>query len=237
MEGTDSLQPNILIVEDETALVELLTYNLEKAGFQVTVARDGEEAMLAVAEAKPDLILLDWMLPYISGIEICRRLRRNPDTSDLPVILLTARGEEGDRIRGLESGADDYVVKPFSPSELIARVRAVMRRTRPVFDKDTLTYADIVMDLGSHRVNRGDRTIDLGPTEFRLLRFLLEHPGRVFGREQLLDAVWGQETYIEPRTVDVHIRRLRKAMNSPGLPDLIRTVRSAGYALELDPGS
>ncbi len=237
MEGTDSLQPNILIVEDETALVELLTYNLEKAGFQVTVARDGEEAMLAVAEAKPDLILLDWMLPYISGIEICRRLRRNPDTSDLPVILLTARGEEGDRIRGLESGADDYVVKPFSPSELIARVRAVMRRTRPVFDKDTLTYADIVMDLGSHRVNRGDRTIDLGPTEFRLLRFLLEHPGRVFGREQLLDAVWGQETYIEPRTVDVHIRRLRKAMNSPGSPDLIRTVRSAGYALELDPGS
>lgn len=235
MAGANTLQPNILIVEDEAALVELLTYNLEKAGFQTTVARDGEEAMLAVAEDKPDLVLLDWMLPYVSGIEICRRLRRNPETRDLPVILLTARGEEGDRIRGLESGADDYVVKPFSPSELIARVRAVMRRTRPAFDKDTLTYADIVMDLASHRVSRGGRAIDLGPTEFRLLRFLLEHPGRVFGREQLLDGVWGQEAYIEPRTVDVHIRRLRKAMNLPGTPDLIRTVRSAGYALELDP--
>jgi two-component system phosphate regulon response regulator PhoB len=229
------LQPNILIVEDEAALVELLTYNLEKAGFQTTVARDGEEALLAVAEDKPDLVLLDWMLPYVSGIEICRRLRRNPETRDLPVILLTARGEEGDRIRGLESGADDYVVKPFSPSELIARVRAVMRRTRPAFDKDTLTYADIVMDLASHRVSRGGQAIDLGPTEFRLLRFLLKHPGRVFGREQLLDGVWGQQAYIEPRTVDVHIRRLRKAMNLPGTPDLIRTVRSAGYALELDP--
>jgi len=235
MEGANTLQPNILIVEDEAALVELLTYNLQKAGFQTTVARDGEEAMLAIAEEKPDLVLLDWMLPYVSGIEICRQLRRNPDTSGLPVILLTARGEEGDRIRGLESGADDYVVKPFSPSELIARVRAVMRRTRPAFDKDTLTYADIVMDLGSHRVSRGDQTIDLGPTEFRLLQFLLEHPGRVFDREQLLNGVWGQEAYIEPRTVDVHIRRLRKAMNLPGTPDLIRTVRSAGYALELDP--
>lgn len=235
MAGANTLQPNILIVEDEAALVELLTYNLEKAGFQTTVARDGEEALLAVAEDKPDLVLLDWMLPYVSGIEICRRLRRNPETRDLPVILLTARGEEGDRIRGLESGADDYVVKPFSPSELIARVRAVMRRTRPAFDKDTLTYADIVMDLASHRVSRGGQAIDLGPTEFRLLRFLLKHPGRVFGREQLLDGVWGQQAYIEPRTVDVHIRRLRKAMNLPGTPDLIRTVRSAGYALELDP--
>ena len=237
MDGANTLQLNILIVEDEAALVELLTYNLEKAGFQTTVARDGEEAMLAVAEARPDLVLLDWMLPYVSGIEICRRLRRDPQTRDLPVILLTARGEEGDRIRGLESGADDYVVKPFSPSELIARVRAVMRRTRPAFDKDTLTYADIVMDLGSHRVSRGDRTIDLGPTEFRLLQFLIEHPGRVFNREQLLDSVWGQDAYIEPRTVDVHIRRLRKAMNLPGSPDLIRTVRSAGYALELDPAN
>lgn len=237
MAGANTLQPNILIVEDEAALVELLTYNLEKAGFQTTVARDGEEALLAVAEDKPDLVLLDWMLPYVSGIEICRRLRRNPETRDLPVILLTARGEEGDRIRGLESGADDYVVKPFSPSELIARVRAVMRRTRPAFDKDTLTYADIVMDLAGHRVSRGGQAIDLGPTEFRLLRFLLEHPGRVFGREQLLDGVWGQQAYIEPRTVDVHIRRLRKAMNLPGSPDLIRTVRSAGYALELDPAT
>ena len=164
---------------------------------------------MAVAETKPDLVLLDWMLPYVSGIEICRRLRRDPETRDLPVILLTARGEEDDRIRGLDSGADDYVVKPFSPSELVARVRAVMRRTRPAFDKDLLSYADIVMDLGSHRVSRGDRTIDLGPTEFRLLRFLLEHPGRVFNREQLLDGVWGQDAYIEPRTVDGHHDLLR----------------------------
>ena len=235
--SASTLQPNILIVEDEAPLVELLTYNLEKAGFRTAIARDGEEAMMAVAETKPDLVLLDWMLPYISGIEICRRIRRDPETRDLPVILLTARGEEDDRIRGLDSGADDYVVKPFSPSELVARVRAVMRRTRPAFDKDLLSYADIVMDLGSHRVSRGDRTIDLGPTEFRLLRFLLEHPGRVFNREQLLDGVWGQDAYIEPRTVDVHIRRLRKAMNLPGTPDLIRTVRSAGYALELEPGN
>ncbi len=235
--SASTLQPNILIVEDEAPLVELLTYNLEKAGFRTAIARDGEEAMMAVAETKPDLVLLDWMLPYISGIEICRRIRRDPETRDLPVILLTARGEEDDRIRGLDSGADDYVVKPFSPSELVARVRAVMRRTRPAFDKDMLSYADIVMDLGSHRVSRGDRTIDLGPTEFRLLRFLLEHPGRVFNREQLLDGVWGQDAYIEPRTVDVHIRRLRKAMNLPGTPDLIRTVRSAGYALELEPGN
>lgn len=229
-----TMQPTVLIVEDEAALVELLTYNLEKAGFRPAIARDGEEAMMAIAEAKPDLVLLDWMLPYVSGIEICRRLRRDPETRDLPVILLTARGEEDDRIRGLDSGADDYIVKPFSPSELIARVRAVMRRTRPAFDKDVLTYGDIVMDLASHRVSRGEQAIDLGPTEFRLLRFLLEHPGRVFNREQLLDGVWGQDAYIEPRTVDVHIRRLRKAMNLPGTPDLIRTVRSAGYALELE---
>lgn len=227
-----SMQPNILIVEDEAALVELLTYNLQKAGFRTAVARDGDEAMLAVEETRPDLVLLDWMLPYVSGIEICRRLRRDSDTRDLPIILLTARSEEDDRVRGLEAGADDYVVKPFSPSELIARVRAVMRRTRPAFDKDVLAYSDIVMDTATHRVTRSDRPVDLGPTEYRLLRFLLEHPGRVFSREQLLDSVWGQDAYIEPRTVDVHIRRLRKAMNLPGLPDIIRTVRSAGYALD-----
>lgn len=227
-----AMQPNILIVEDEAALVELLTYNLQKAGFRTAVARDGDEAMLAVEETRPDLVLLDWMLPYVSGIEICRRLRRDTDTRDLPIILLTARSEEDDRVRGLEAGADDYVVKPFSPSELIARVRAVMRRTRPAFDKDVLTYSDIVMDTATHRVTRSDLPVDLGPTEYRLLRFLLEHPGRVFSREQLLDSVWGQDAYIEPRTVDVHIRRLRKAMNLPGLPDIIRTVRSAGYALD-----
>ena len=226
------MQPNILIVEDEAALVELLTYNLQKAGFRTAVARDGDEAMLAVEETRPDLVLLDWMLPYVSGIEICRRLRRDTDTRDLPIILLTARSEEDDRVRGLEAGADDYVVKPFSPSELIARVRAVMRRTRPAFDKDVLTYSDIIMDTATHRVTRSDMPVELGPTEYRLLRFLLEHPGRVFSRELLLDSVWGQDAYIEPRTVDVHIRRLRKAMNLPGLADIIRTVRSAGYALD-----
>ena len=228
-----NLQPNVLIVEDEPPLVELLSYNLEKAGFQIHIARDGEEALLAVEERKPDLILLDWMLPYVSGIEICRRIRRNPETRNVPIIILTARGEEDDRIRGLEAGADDYVVKPFSPSELVARVRAVLRRTRPAFDKDSLTYGDITMDLTTHRVSRNDEPVDLGPTEFRLLRFMMEHPGRVFSREQLLDSVWGHDTYIEPRTVDVHIRRLRKAMNLPGTTDLIRTVRSAGYALDL----
>jgi len=228
-----NLQPNVLIVEDEPPLVELLSYNLEKAGFQIHIARDGEEALLAVEERKPDLILLDWMLPYVSGIEICRRIRRNPETRNVPIIILTARGEEDDRIRGLEAGADDYVVKPFSPSELVARVRAVLRRTRPAFDKDSLTYGDITMDLTTHRVSRYDEPVDLGPTEFRLLRFMMEHPGRVFSREQLLDSVWGHDTYIEPRTVDVHIRRLRKAMNLPGTTDLIRTVRSAGYALDL----
>lgn len=228
-----NLQPNVLIVEDEPPLVELLSYNLEKAGFQAQIARDGDEALLAVEERRPDLVLLDWMLPYVSGIEICRRLRRNPETRDLPIILLTARGEEDDRIRGLEAGADDYVVKPFSPSELVARVRAVLRRTRPAFDQDLLTYGDIAMDLTTHRVSRAAAPVELGPTEFSLLRFLMEHPGRVFSREQLLDSVWGHDAYIEPRTVDVHIRRLRKAMNLPGTDDLIRTVRSAGYALDL----
>ncbi|MEK9832433.1 MAG: phosphate regulon transcriptional regulator PhoB [Rhodospirillaceae bacterium] len=227
------MQPNVLIVEDEPPLVELLSYNLEKAGFQAQIARDGDEALLAVEERRPDLVLLDWMLPYVSGIEICRRLRRNPETRDLPIILLTARGEEDDRIRGLEAGADDYVVKPFSPSELVARVRTVLRRTRPAFDQDLLTYGDIAMDLTTHRVSRADAPVELGPTECRLLRFLMEHPGRVFSREQLLDSVWGHDAYIEPRTVDVHIRRLRKAMNLPGTDDLIRTVRSAGYALDL----
>ncbi|MCH2549739.1 MAG: phosphate regulon transcriptional regulator PhoB [Alphaproteobacteria bacterium] len=234
MSSASSLKPSVLIVEDEAALVELLSYNLEKNGFRTSIARDGEEAILAIAETKPDLVLLDWMLPYVSGIEICRRLRRDPETRELPIILLTARGEEGDRIRGLDSGADDYIVKPFSPSELIARVKAVIRRARPIFDKDALSYADIVMDLASHRVSRGDQSIKLGPTEFRLLRFLLERPGRVFEREQLLDHVWGQDADIEPRTVDVHIRRLRMAINLPGSPNVIRTVRSAGYALEVE---
>ncbi|MBM3559024.1 MAG: phosphate regulon transcriptional regulatory protein PhoB [Alphaproteobacteria bacterium] len=227
------MQPSVLIVEDEPSLVELLSYNLERAGFAVAIARDGEEALLALRERKPDVVLLDWMLPYVSGIEICRRMRRDAETRGVPIIMLTARGEEDDRVRGLDSGADDYITKPFSPGELVARVRAVLRRSRPSFGEEALRYADIMMDLAAHRVMRGDTVIPLGPTEFRLLRFFMEHPGRVFSREQLLDNVWGRDAYIEPRTVDVHIRRLRKAMNVEVLPDLIRTVRSAGYALDI----
>jgi len=226
------VKPSLLIVEDESALVELLRYNFEKEGFKVTTAMDGEAALIAVDEARPDLVVLDWMLPHVSGLEVCRQLRRKPETRDLPIIMLTARGEESDRVRGLEVGADDYVAKPFSPSELIARVRAVLRRSKPSTAQDLLTFGDLVMDLSAHRVLRGGRPIHLGPTEFRLLRFLLERPGRVYSREQLLDAVWGRDIYVEPRTVDVHIRRLRKAINAQGDADLIRTVRSAGYALD-----
>lgn len=226
------MKPLLLIVEDEAALVELLRYNFEKEGFRVSVAMDGEAALVAVAEARPDLIVLDWMLPHVSGLEVCRQIRRKSDTRDVPIIMLTARGEESDRIRGLEVGADDYVAKPFSPSELIARVRAVLRRSKPSTAQDLLTFGDLVMDLSAHRVLRSGRPIHLGPTEFRLLRFLLERPGRVYSREQLLDAVWGRDIYVEPRTVDVHIRRLRKAINLPGDSDMIRTVRSAGYALD-----
>jgi len=227
------MQPSVLIVEDEPSLVELLSYNLERAGFAIAVARDGEEALLAMREKRPDVVLLDWMLPYVSGIEICRRMRRDSETRGVPIIMLTARGEEDDRVRGLDAGADDYITKPFSPGELVARVRAVLRRSRPSFGEEALRYADITMDLAAHRVTRGEAPVALGPTEFRLLRFFMEHPGRVFSREQLLDNVWGRDAYIEPRTVDVHIRRLRKAMNVAELPDLIRTVRSAGYALDV----
>jgi two-component system, OmpR family, phosphate regulon response regulator PhoB len=230
--GATMTKPHILVIEDEAALVEMLRYNLEKEGFKVSAANDGEEALTAVDEQRPDLLILDWMLPLVSGLEICRQLRRKPDTRDLPIIMLTARGEEADRVRGLEVGADDYVAKPFSPSELIARVRAVLRRARPSTTADLLTYAGVVMDLSSHRVLRDGRAVHLGPTEFRLLRFLMERPGRVYSREQLLDAVWGREIYVEARTVDVHIRRLRKALNGPADTDIIRTVRSAGYALD-----
>jgi two-component system, OmpR family, phosphate regulon response regulator PhoB len=229
---TAGIKPHILVVEDETALVEILRYNLEKEGFDVGVAVDGEEALAAINERQPDLVILDWMLPLVSGLEICRQVRRKAETRDLPIIMLTARGEESDRVRGLEVGADDYVAKPFSPSELIARVRAVLRRAKPSTTGDLLTYAGIVMDLSSHRVLRDGRPVHLGPTEFRLLRFLMERPGRVYSREQLLDAVWGRDIYVEVRTVDVHIRRLRKALNGAEDVDLIRTVRSAGYALD-----
>ncbi|MEE3047977.1 MAG: phosphate regulon transcriptional regulator PhoB [Pseudomonadota bacterium] len=224
-------KPHVLIVEDEAALVTMLRYNLESEGYRVSEAIDGEEAILLVIEEPPDLILLDWMLPSLSGIEVCRRIRRNESARDVPIIMLTARGEDSDRVRGLDSGADDYITKPFSPRELMARVRAVLRRSQPS-DNERLVYGDIEMDLARHRVQRGGRDLHLGPTEYRLLRHFLESPGRVFSREQLLDAVWGRDVYVETRTVDVHIRRLRKTINEGGLPDLIRTVRSAGYAVD-----
>ena len=224
--------PYVLVVDDEAALLTLVRYNLEKAGFEVAEAVDGEEAMLMIKERRPDLIFLDWMLPRLSGIEICRRIRRNAETKNLPVIMVTARGEEHDRVRGLDCGADDYIIKPFSPSELVARVRAVLRRLRPAFGAEIIEYNDISMDLAEYRVSRDGIPIRLAPTEFRLLRHFMEHPGRVFSREQLIDAVWGQQIYLEPRTVDVHVRRLRRTLNSGGKPDIIRTVRAAGYALD-----
>ena len=227
------MKPYILIVEDELPLITLLRYNLEEAGFEVDEATNGDEALISVRERLPDLVVLDWMLPAVSGIEVCRQFRRRRETRDLPVIMLTARSEEADRVRGLESGADDYITKPFSPKELIARVRAVLRRTRPSMSAEQLSFADIEMDLTAHKVTRGGRATHLGPTEFRLLRHFMEHPGRVFSREQLLDSVWGHDVYVEPRTVDVHIRRLRKALDVGRSPDVIRTVRSAGYAMEL----
>lgn len=226
------MQPFILIVEDEPGIVEMLDYNLKAAGFETGVAKDGDEAELALAERTPDAVLLDWMLPGVSGIELCRRIRRRPATRGLPIIMLTARGDESDRVRGLDSGADDYITKPFSPAEMIARLRAVLRRSRPATAEEKLRYADVLLDLVAHRVERGGQRIHLGPTEFRLLRHFMERPGRVFSREQLLDAVWGRDVYVEMRTVDVHIRRLRKALNENSNTDLIRTVRSAGYALD-----
>lgn len=226
------MRPYVLIVEDEPDIVELLKYNLEASDYEVGIARDGDEAEISIAERLPDAILLDWMLPSVSGIELCRRIRRHPETQALPIIMLTARGDEADRLRGLDSGADDYVTKPFSPAEVTARLRAILRRARPATAAEHLSYADITIDLAAHRVDRAGKSIHLGPTEFRLLRHLMEHPGRVYSREQLLDAVWGRDIYVEARTVDVHIRRLRKALNDGGAADLIRTVRSAGYALD-----
>lgn len=227
-----TMSPLVLVVEDETAIAMLLRYNLEREGYRVCEAHDGEEALILAAERKPDLVLLDWMLPLLPGIEVCRRLRRLPTARTTPIIMLTARGEEGDKIRGFNSGADDYITKPFSPTELMARVRAVLRRSRPGAEAEMLSCEDLMMDIAAHRVKRNGRDVHLGPTEFRLLRYLLEHQGRVFSREQLLDAVWGSDVYVEPRTVDVHIRRLRKALNGDIEKDLIRTVRSAGYSLD-----
>jgi two-component system phosphate regulon response regulator PhoB len=226
------MKPHVLIVEDEDALATLLEYNFGKEGFETSLAMDGEEALLMAAERTPDLIILDWMLPKLSGVEVCRRLRRRKETSKTPVIMLTARGDETDRITGLDFGADDYMVKPFSMPELFARTRALMRRAKPSLLEDIIRVGDIEVDSQAHRVKRDDKTLHLGPTEFRLLDHFVRYPGRVFSREQLLDAVWGRDVYVEARTVDVHIGRLRKALKMPGRSDPIRTVRSAGYAFE-----
>jgi len=223
----------MLLVEDDEALAELLIYHFKREDFDVVHTPDGEEALLLAKEQTPDIVLLDWMVERLSGIEVCRRLRRAPETANVPIIMLTARGEEEDRVRGLETGADDYVTKPFSPRELVARVHAVLRRVRPALAGEQLTFSDIEMDTVGHKVRRGGEVINLGPTEFRLLKHFLEHPGHVFSRERLLDSVWGHDSEIESRTVDVHIRRLRQAINRGNRPDIIRTVRSAGYALDL----
>jgi two-component system phosphate regulon response regulator PhoB len=228
------MTPHVLVVEDEDSLATLLQYNLQKEGYDVALAGDGEEALLLVDERLPDLIVLDWMLPKISGIEVCRRLRQRNETRNVPIIMLTARGEESDRVRGLDTGADDYVVKPFSMTELTARIRAVLRRLRPGLAEDRVRRGDLLIDRVAHRVKRAGLEIHLGPTEFRLLDYLMQHPGRVFSREQLLDAVWGSDVYVEARTVDVHIGRLRKALGVSDDDDPIRTVRSAGYSLDLE---
>ena len=229
------MTPFILVVEDEDALSTLLQYNLDKEGYDVVVAADGEEALTLVSERLPDIIILDWMLPKISGIEVCRRLRQRSEIRNVPIIILTARGEERDRIRGLDTGADDYIVKPFAMSELSARIRAVLRRIRPGLAEDRVHIGDLTIDRVAHRVKRAGKEIHLGPTEFRLLDYLMQHPGRVFSREQLLDAVWGSDVYVEARTVDVHVGRLRKALNKEeAMVDPIRTVRSAGYSLDMD---
>jgi two-component system phosphate regulon response regulator PhoB len=222
----------ILIAEDEEALAALLDYNLTRAGYSVRLCADGDEALIAIDEDPPDLAILDWMLPSVSGIEICRQIRAKTETHDLPVIMITARGEEEDRVRGLNTGADDYMTKPLSVAELVARVQAVLRRTRPSLAGDVASFGDITLNRDVRRVHRGKREIHLGPTEFRLLECLLQRPGRVYSREQLLDIVWGQDVYVETRTVDVHVGRLRKALNRRGDRDPIRTVRAAGYALD-----
>jgi two-component system phosphate regulon response regulator PhoB len=226
----------LLLVEDDKALAELLVWHFEREGFAVRRTADGEEALLLAEEETPDVVVLDWMIEGVSGIEVCRRLRRRTVTANVPIVMLTARGEEADRIRGLETGADDYVTKPFSPRELLARVNAVLRRARPALSATQLTYGDIEMDLARHRVSRAGARIALGPTEYRLLRHFLENPERVFDRSQLLDRVWGADSAIELRTVDVHVRRLRSALNAAGRPDLIRTIRSEGYSLDAEGG-
>jgi two-component system phosphate regulon response regulator PhoB len=226
-----SLSPHVLVVEDEEAQREMLAYNLSAEGFRVSVASTGDEGLSLIAEDPPDVVVLDWMLPHVSGIEVCRRLRARPETRALPVIMLSARGEEADRVRGLETGADDYVAKPYALGELLARVRAQLRRARPSTVGQVLSHEDIELDAETHRVTRGGASLRLGPTEFRLLAAFLERPGRVWSREQLLDRVWGREVDVDSRTVDVHVGRLRKSLMAQGGEDPIRTVRGAGYAL------
>jgi two-component system phosphate regulon response regulator PhoB len=225
------IAPKVMVVEDEEPLCVLLRYNLEAEGYKVEVVTRGDEAEIRLQESLPDLLVLDWMVPGVSGIELCRRLRMRAETERLPIIMLTARGEESDRVRGLSTGADDYLVKPFSTPELIARVRALLRRARPEVLSTVLKVGDIVLDRQTHRVYRRKNEIQLGPTEFRLLEFMMQHPGRVFSRAQLLDNVWGETIYIDERTVDVHVGRLRKAVNNGKMPDVIRTIRGAGYAI------
>lgn len=225
-------EPLVLIVEDEPAQLKVLTYNLAAEGFRLAHAGDGEEALLLMDELRPDLVILDWMLPNVSGLEVCRRLKARAGTRTIPVIMLTARGEEADRVRGLETGADDYVTKPYSVNELVARVRAMLRRTRPGSIGGTLEFADIRLDAGQHKVTQDGKAVKLGPIEFRLLATLMERPGRVWSREQLLDRVWGRDIDVNPRTVDVHVGRLRKALHRNGARDHIRTVRGAGYSLD-----
>jgi two-component system, OmpR family, phosphate regulon response regulator PhoB len=227
-------KPTLLLVEDDRALADLLMWHFDREGYDIVRTADGDEALILADERTPDLVILDWMIEGVSGIEVCRRLRRRGSTAHVPIIMLTARGEETDRIRGLETGADDYVTKPFSPRELLARVGAVLRRVRPALAGEQLAYGDIEMDVDAHRVRRGGKSVQLGPTEFRLLRHFMEHPGRVFSRERLLESVWGHDPDIDARTVDVHIRRLRKALNDNGHSDMIRTVRSAGYSLDAE---
>jgi two-component system, OmpR family, phosphate regulon response regulator PhoB len=235
-DGTSSIsKPLVLVVEDEAALVTMLRYNLEKQGFRVEEAADGQEALTLIAETRPDLVLLDWMLPAMSGLEVCRQIRRRPATRDLPVIMVTARTEDQDAVRGLNTGADDYITKPFSIDALLARIRALLRRSSVLPAKGRLTFHDVTLDLVAHRVLRNGRPVHLGPTEFRLLEYFMQHPRRVFSREELLDAVWGRDIHVEARTVDVHIRRLRKAMNAGDELDIVRTVRAAGYALDTEP--
>ncbi|NNF89971.1 MAG: phosphate regulon transcriptional regulator PhoB [Boseongicola sp.] len=223
--------PSVLVVEDEPAQREVLVYNLRAEGYEVVQAADGDDGLVLVEEMSPDLIILDWMLPGVSGIEVCRRLKASPKSRAIPVILLTARGDEADRVRGLETGADDYVVKPYSINELMARARTQLRRARPAATGQLLQFQDIELDAETHRVTRGGDRIDLGPTEFRLLATFMEKPGRVWSRDQLLDRVWGRDIYVDTRTVDVHIGRLRKSLRRQGHDDPIRTVRGAGYAL------